>query len=202
MTPRTLSGFMELLPARAVQFDRMMEVLRDHLLPLRLHPPGHPRSSRPAEVLLAKGGGETEKQIYRFQKGDTDLSLRFDLTVPLAKYVALHYNQLTFPFRRFQIGKVYRGERAQRGRFREFYQADIDVIGDGKLWTSPTRRRSPAIIYETFTALGLKRFQIRVNNRKILNGFYDMLGLTERPATSCAPWTSWTRSAPTRWASF
>ena len=92
-----------------------------------------PPSSRPAEVLLAKGGGETEKQIYRFQKGDADLALRFDLTVPLAKYVALHYNDLSFPFRRYQIGKVYRGERAQRGRFREFYQADIDVIGDGKL---------------------------------------------------------------------
>ena len=84
-------------------------------------------------MLLAKAGGETEKQIYRFQKGDSDLSLRFDLTVPLAKYVALHYNDLSFPFRRYQIGKVYQGERAQRGRFREFYQADIDIIGDGKL---------------------------------------------------------------------
>ena len=132
-----------------------------------------------SEVLLAKGGGETEKQIYRFQKGDADLSLRFDLTVPLAKYVALHYNDLTFPFRRFQIGKVYRGERAQRGRFREFYQADIDVIGDGKL-SILNEAEIPAIIYRTFSALGLKRFRIRVNNRKILNGFYASLGLTEK----------------------
>ena len=130
-----------------------------------------------SEVLLAKGGGETEKQIYRFMKGDTDLSLRFDLTVPLAKYVAQNYGHLTFPFRRFQIGKVYRGERAQRGRFREFYQADIDIIGDGKLDIS-NDAEIPAIIYRTFTSLGLKRFQIRVNNRKILNGFYAMLDLT------------------------
>ena len=130
-----------------------------------------------SEVLLAKGGGETEKQIYRFTKGDADLSLRFDLTVPLAKYVALHYNELSFPFRRYQIGKVYRGERAQRGRFREFYQADIDIIGDGKLDIS-NDAEIPAIIYRTFTSLGLKRFQIRVNNRKILNGFYAMLDLT------------------------
>ena len=132
-----------------------------------------------ADVLLAKGGGETEKQIYRFQKGDSDLALRFDLTVPLAKYVALHYSELSFPFRRYQIGKVYRGERAQRGRFREFYQADIDIIGDGKL-SIVNEAEIPSIIYRTFTTMGLKRFQIRVNNRKILNGFYAMLGLTEK----------------------
>ena len=132
-------------------------------------------------MLLAKAGGETEKQIYRFQKGDSDLSLRFDLTVPLAKYVALHYNELSFPFRRYQIGKVYRGERAQRGRFREFYQADIDIIGDGKLDIT-NEAEIPSIIYQTFSALGLKRFQIRVNNRKILNGFYALLGLTEKSA--------------------
>ena len=130
-------------------------------------------------MLLAKGGGETEKQIYRFQKGDADLALRFDLTVPLAKYVALHGGELSFPFRRYQIGKVYRGERAQRGRFREFYQADIDIIGDGKLDIA-NEAEIPSIIYQTFTRLGLKRFQIRVNNRKILNGFYAMLGLTEQ----------------------
>ena len=132
-----------------------------------------------AEVLLAKGGGETEKQIYRFSKGDADLALRFDLTVPLAKYVALHANELTFPFRRYQIGKVYRGERAQRGRFREFYQADIDIIGDGKL-DILNEAEIPAIIYKTFRSLGLSRFQIRVNNRKILNGFYAMTGLADR----------------------
>ncbi len=129
--------------------------------------------------MLAKGGGETEKQIYRFTKGDSDLSLRFDLTVPLAKYVALHYGELCFPFRRYQIGKVYRGERAQRGRFREFYQADIDIIGDGTL-DIINEAEIPAIIYKTFSELGLERFQIRVNNRKILNGFYAMLSLADQ----------------------
>ena len=127
-----------------------------------------------AVVLLAKAGGETEKQIYRFTKGDSDLSLRFDLTVPLAKYVALNYVRLAFPFRRFQIGKVYRGERAQRGRFREFYQADIDVIGDGAL-DILNDAEMPAIIYRAFTSLGLDRFVIRVNNRKILSGFYAII---------------------------
>ena len=174
--PRTLSGFMELMPARQIQFDRMMAVLRESYSLYGFTPLDTPIIEA-SEVLLAKGGGETEKQIYRFQKGDSDLSLRFDLTVPLAKYVAQYSGQLAFPFRRFQIGKVYRGERAQRGRFREFYQADIDIIGDGKLDIS-NDAEIPAIIYRTFTAMGLKRFQIRVNNRKILNGFYAMLDLT------------------------
>ena len=174
--PRTLSGFMELLPARQVQFDRMAAIIRESFS-LYAYTPLDTPLIEASEILLAKGGGETEKQIYRFTKGDSDLSLRFDLTVPLAKYVALNYARLAFPFRRFQIGKVYRGERAQRGRFREFYQADIDVIGDGQLDIS-NDAEIPAIIYRTFTALGLRRFQIRVNNRKILNGFYTMLGLT------------------------
>ena len=178
MTPRTLSGFMELLPQPQQQMERMMDILRRTYSLYGFTPLDTPVIEA-SEVLLAKGGGETEKQIYRFQKGDADLALRFDLTVPLAKYVALHYNDLSFPFRRYQIGKVYRGERAQRGRFREFYQADIDIIGDGKLDIT-NEAEIPAIIYQTFTSLGLKRFQIRVNNRKILNGFYAMLGLTER----------------------
>ena len=178
MTPRTLSGFMELLPQPQQQMERMMDILRRTYSLYGFTPLDTPVIEA-SEVLLAKGGGETEKQIYRFQKGDADLALRFDLTVPLAKYVALHYNDLSFPFRRYQIGKVYRGERAQRGRFREFYQADIDIIGDGKLDIT-NEAEIPAIIYQTFTSLGLKRFQIRVNNRKILNGFYAMLGLTEQ----------------------
>ena len=178
MTPRTLSGFMELLPQPQQQMERIMDILRRTYSLYGFTPLDTPVIEA-SEVLLAKGGGETEKQIYRFQKGDADLALRFDLTVPLAKYVALHYNDLSFPFRRYQIGKVYRGERAQRGRFREFYQADIDVIGDGKLDIT-NEAEIPAIIYQTFTSLGLKRFQIRVNNRKILNGFYAMLGLTEQ----------------------
>ena len=176
--PRTLSGFMELLPARQMQMERFLQVLRETYSLYGFTPLDTPVIEA-AEVLLAKGGGETEKQIYRFEKGDSDLALRFDLTVPLAKYVAQNYGVLSFPFRRFQIGKVYRGERAQRGRFREFYQADIDVIGDGQL-DIVNEAEIPAIIYRTFTALGLQRFQIRVNNRKILGGFYSMLGLSEK----------------------
>ena len=176
--PRTLSGFMELLPAQQQQMERVMDILRTTYSRYGFTPLDTPIIEA-SEILLAKGGGETEKQIYRFSKGDSDLSLRFDLTVPLAKYVALHYNELAFPFRRFQIGKVYRGERAQRGRFREFYQADIDVIGDGEL-DIMNDAEIPAIIYDVFSAMGLKRFQIRINNRRVLNGFYSMLGLTEQ----------------------
>ena len=176
--PHTLSGFMELLPQPQLQMEAIMEVLRRTYGLYGFTPLDTP-AIEAADVLLAKGGGETEKQIYRFQKGDSDLALRFDLTVPLAKYVALHYGELSFPFRRYQIGKVYRGERAQRGRFREFYQADIDIIGDGKL-SITNEAEIPSIIYRTFSTLGLRRFQIRVNNRKILNGFYAMLGLSEK----------------------
>ncbi|MGI6028622.1 MAG: histidine--tRNA ligase [Candidatus Heteroscillospira sp.] len=176
--PRTLSGFMELLPRQQAQMERFMEKLRETYALYGFTALDTPVIES-AEVLLAKGGGETEKQIYRFQKGDSDLALRFDLTVPLAKYVALNYGQLSFPFRRYQIGKVYRGERAQRGRFREFYQADIDIIGDGSL-SIINEAEIPSVIYRTFSALGLRRFCIRVNNRKILNGFYAMLGLTEK----------------------
>jgi len=178
MKPRTLSGFMELLPAPQTQFERMLARLRETYSLYGFTPLDTPVIES-AEILLAKGGGETEKQIYRFTKGDNDLALRFDLTVPLAKYVALHYNDLAFPFRRYQIGKVYRGERAQRGRFREFYQCDIDVIGDGKLDIA-NEAEIPAIIYDAFTSLGLRKFKIRVNNRKILNGFYAIQGLTEK----------------------
>ncbi len=176
--PRTLSGFMELLPQKQQKLEKMMSLLRETYALYGFAPLDTP-AIEDAQILLAKGGGETEKQIYRFQKGDSDLALRFDLTVPLAKYVALHYNELAFPFRRYQISKVYRGERAQRGRFREFYQADIDIIGDGKLDVL-NEAEIPAIIYRVFSGFGLKRFQIRVNNRKILNGFYAMEGLTEK----------------------
>ncbi len=176
--PRTLSGFMELQPDKQVQMDKMRAVLAETYARYGFTPLDTP-AIEAAEVLLAKGGGETEKQIYRFTKGDSDLALRFDLTVPLAKYVAANYGQLTFPFRRYQIGKVWRGERAQRGRFREFYQADIDIIGDGAL-DILNEAEIPAIIYDTFTRLGLHRFRIRVNNRKVLNGFFAILGLSEQ----------------------
>ncbi len=176
--PHTLSGFMELLPKPQLQMEAMMQTLRETYSLYGFTPLDTPVIEA-ADVLLAKGGGETEKQIYRFQKGESDLALRFDLTVPLAKYVALHYGELSFPFRRYQIGKVYRGERAQRGRFREFYQADIDIIGDGKL-SIVNEAEIPSIIYRTFSTLGLRRFQIQVNNRKLLSGFYAMLGLAEQ----------------------
>ena len=178
VAPRTLSGFMELLPADQIKMEKMMETLRKSYSVYGFAPLDTPIIES-SEVLLAKGGGETEKQIYRFNKGDSDLALRFDLTVPLAKFVAANYGSLTFPFRRYQIGKVYRGERAQRGRFREFYQADIDIIGDGKL-DIINEAEIPAIIYRTFTALGLKGFKIKVNNRKLLNGFYSLAGMSEK----------------------
>ena len=178
VTPRTLSGFMELLPGDQLKMERMKDLLRESFASYGFTPLDTPLVES-AEVLLAKGGGETEKQVYRFAKGDSDLALRFDLTVPLAKYVAAHYAELSFPFRRYQIGKVYRGERAQRGRFREFYQADIDIIGDGKLDVL-NEAEIPAIICDTFRRLGVTRFQIRVNNRKLLNGFYAMNGMSEK----------------------
>lgn len=175
--PRTLSGFMELLPARQMQFERVLNILRDTYALYGYTPLDTPLIEA-SEILLAKGGGETEKQIYRFHKGDSDLSLRFDLTVPLAKYVAMNYTNLSFPFKRYQIGKVYRGERAQRGRFREFYQADIDIVGDGTLDIT-NEAEIPSVIYRAFTSLGLQRFQIRINNRKLLNGFFELMGLKD-----------------------
>ena len=178
VTPRTLSGFMELLPADQIKMERLLSTLRETYELFGFTPLDTP-AIESAEVLLAKGGGETEKQIYRFMKGDSDLALRFDLTVPLAKYVAANYANLAFPFRRYQIGKVWRGERAQRGRFREFYQADIDVIGDGKLGIM-NDAEIPSIIYRAFTALGLEDFTIRINNRKALNGYFELLGVSER----------------------
>lgn len=177
VTPRTLSGFMELLPAKQARLEKMQELLRRTYSLYGFAALDTP-AIEAAEVLLAKGGGETEKQIYRFQKGDSDLALRFDLTVPLAKFVAANYAELNFPFRRYQIGKVWRGERAQRGRFREFIQADIDIIGDGKL-SVVNEAEIPAIIYRSFSALGLDDFTIRINNRKILNGYFELMGLRE-----------------------
>ena len=176
--PRTLSGFLELLPDRESQMQTIQQILRDTYSLFGFTPIDTPLMEA-SEVLLAKGGGETEKQIYRFEKGDSDLSLRFDLTVPLAKYVAMNAGQLAFPFRRYQIGKVYRGERAQRGRFREFYQADVDVIGDGTLDPS-NEAEMVAIICTVFSRLGLDRFQVRINNRKLLNGLFSWLGLSNK----------------------
>ena len=179
VTPRTLPGFMELLPNEQILFNEMMETIKKSYEEFGFLPLNTPIIEL-SEVLLAKAGGETEKQIYRFEKGDTDLSLRFDLTVPLAKYVSMHYGELSFPFRRYQIGKVYRGERPQKGRFRELYQCDIDIIGDNEL-NILHDAEMPTVIYNTFKKLGFDDFTIRINNRKILNGFFASLNI-EDPA--------------------
>ena len=171
--PRTLSGFMELLPNEQILFNQMKEKIQKTYERFGFLPLDTPIIES-AEVLLAKAGGETENQIYRFQKGDNDLALRFDLTVPLAKYVAKNYGNLSFPFRRYQIGKVYRGERAQKGRYREFYQCDIDIIGDGEL-DLINDAEIPSIIYTLFKELGFDDFTIKINNRKILNGLFESI---------------------------
>lgn len=175
--PKTLPGFMELLPKEQILFNQMKDKITKSYEKFGFLPIDTPIIES-SEVLLAKAGGETEKQIYRFNKGDNDLSLRFDLTVPLAKYVTENYNNLTFPFRRYQIGKVYRGERPQKGRFREFYQCDIDIIGDGEL-SIINDAEMPAIIYNTIKDLGFDDFTICINNRKILNGLFEELNLKE-----------------------
>lgn len=177
ITPRTLSGFMELLPKDQVLFDKIRGQLERVYSRYGFFPLDTP-ILEDSKILLAKAGGETEKQIYRFSKGDSDLTMRFDLTVPLAKYVAKNYSELTFPFKRYQIGKVYRGERAQKGRFREFYQADIDIIGDGQL-NIINDAEIPSIIYSLFHEIGIDDFIIRINNRKVLNGLYEILGLKD-----------------------
>ena len=175
--PRTLPGFMELLPSEQILFNQMKKTIEESYQKFGFLPIDTPVIEL-SEVLLAKAGGETEKQIYRFNKGETDLSLRFDLTVPLAKFVAKNYNDLSFPFRRYQIGKVYRGEKAQKGRYREFYQCDIDIIGDGEL-SIIHDAELPVVISTTFKNLGFSNFTIKINNRKILNGLYEGLGQKE-----------------------
>ena len=175
--PRTLPGFMELLPNEQILFEQMKQKIEKVYQRFGFLPMDTPIIEL-SEVLLAKAGGETEKQIYRFEKGDKDLSLRFDLTVPLAKYVAKNYGNLSFPYRRYQIGKVYRGEKTQKGRFREFYQCDIDVIGDEKL-SILNDAELPSIIYTIFKELGFNDFTIRMNNRKLLNGLFEEIGQKE-----------------------
>ncbi|MBN2431521.1 MAG: histidine--tRNA ligase [Acidobacteria bacterium] len=180
MRTHVLSGFMELLPAEQLLFNRMKDTIRSVYERFGFVPLDTPVMEL-AEVLLAKAGGETEKQIYQFTKGDNELALRFDLTVPLARYVSEHFGQLTFPYRRYHIGKVYRGERPQKGRFREFYQCDIDIIGDGEL-SLIHDAEIPAVIYTTFTELGFERFTIRINNRQVLGGLFESLGFADRSA--------------------
>ncbi len=175
--PRTLPGFMELLPNEQILFEQMKEKIEKTYQKFGFLPLDTPILEL-SEILLAKAGGETEKQIYRFQKGDTDISMRFDLTVPLAKYVAKNYGNLSFPFRRYQIGKVYRGEKAQKGRFREFYQCDIDIIGDGELGII-NDAEIPSVIYNLIKEIGFEDFTICINNRKILNGLFESINQKE-----------------------
>jgi len=176
--PKTLPGFMELYPNEQVAFEKMKEVIKKTYQSYGYYPLDTPIIEY-SEVLLAKAGGETEKQIYRFNKGDNDLSLRFDLTVPLAKYIAKRYNEISFPFKRYQIGKVFRGERPQKGRFREFYQMDIDVIGDEVL-SLKYDSEIPSIIYDIFKNLNIGDFIIQINNRKVLTGFFNSLNLNDK----------------------
>jgi len=175
VTPRTPSGFGEYLPGDQIEFNRLMDIIRSTYEKYGYSPIDTPDIEL-SEVLLAKGGGETEQQIYRFTRGRNDLSLRFDLTVPLARYAAEHENDLVFPFRRYHIGKVHRAERAQAGRFREFYQCDIDVIGSD---SSIIDAEFPAVINEIFDKFGFGEFTIRINNRLVLNGFFEGIGLRE-----------------------
>lgn len=178
--PRILPGFMELLPEDQILFNQMSDTIRKVYEKFGFLPLDTPTIEL-SEVLLAKAGGETEKQIYRFQKGDHDLSLRFDLTVPLARYVSQHAADLVFPFKRYQISKVFRGERPQKGRFREFYQCDIDIIGNDEL-DLVYDAEMPAVIYHVFKELNMGAFTIRLNNRKVLNGFFKELGLEDKIA--------------------
>lgn len=177
---KPLPGMMELLPEEQLEFDRIYEVIRKNYEKFGFAPIDTPIIER-TETLLAKAGGETEKQIYRFSKGDNDLSLRFDLTVPTARFVAENFGQLQFPFKRSQIGKVYRGERAQRGRFREFYQCDIDVIGRDNL-NIKYDSEVIAVIYSIFRELNFGDFTLRINNRNIMSGLIDGLNLSEKQA--------------------
>ncbi len=173
--PRTLAGTVELLPNDQIIFNKMVDTIRSSYESFGFLPLDTPILEL-AEILLAKAGGETEKQIYRFEKGENDLSLRFDLTVPFAKYVSIHQNELAFPFKRYQIGKVYRGEKPQKCRFREFYQCDVDVISDKLDMMNDAEMVN--IIYHTFQALDLAKFTICMNNRKILNGFFTDIGIS------------------------
>ena len=175
LNTKPLPGMMELLPEEQMEFNRILGVVKAHHAAFGYAEIDTPVIER-TETLLAKAGGETEKQIYRFKKGDNDLSLRFDLTVPTARFVAENISHLTFPFKRSQIGKVYRGERSQRGRFREFYQCDIDVIGREKLSLNYDAEVM-AVIYAIFKELNLGKFTLRINNRNIMSGLFEGLGV-------------------------
>lgn len=175
--PSILPGTMELLPHEQLIFNKMKDIIRETYELFSFLPIDTPALEK-TEILLAKGGGETEKQIYNIANTSTDTSLRFDLTVPLARYVSMHEHELKFPFKRYQIAKVYRGERNQKGRYREFYQCDCDIIGDEKL-SKFYDAELVKIISIIFKKFGFDRFTIMINNRNIMNGFLRSQGVED-----------------------
>ena len=176
--PKIQAGFMELLPAEQILFNKYLKIIQDTFEEYGFVPADTPIIEN-ADVLFAQIGEDTQKEVYRFKKGDDDLGLRFDLTVPLARFVAMYSNNLTFPFRRYQIGKAYRGERPQKGRFREFYQADIDIVGNESL-SIVNDAEIPAVINKVFEKLDLGEFVIKISNRKILSGLLEEMGISSK----------------------
>lgn len=175
--PSTIAGVMELLPEDQLAFDKMKNIIEETYKKFQFLPIDTPVIEK-NEILFAKGGGETEKQIYEIASDTRDMSLRFDLTVPLARYVSEHFSDLNFPFKRYHIAKVYRGERNQKGRYREFYQCDIDIIGHNKLAIA-NDAIPPRVIYEIFNKLDTPDVTFRINNRKLLNGFFNSLDIED-----------------------
>ena len=178
ITPSILPGFMELLPNEQLAFNKMLDSIRESFELCGFVPLDTPVIEK-AEILMAKGGEETERQTYSFKKGDNNLALRFDLTVPFARYVSQRMNELSFPFKRYQIGKVFRGERPQKGRFREFYQCDIDIVDRDNL-SIAYDAEILSTAYTTFERLNIGGFLIKINNRKLLAGFIEELGFSEK----------------------
>ena len=176
--PSNVVGTMELLPNEQILFDNVKNIIEDTFKKHGFLPIDTPVFEK-NEILLAKGGGETTKQIFKIDSESKDISLRFDLTVPLARYVAQYFSDLNFPFRRYHIGKVYRGERNQKGRYKEFYQCDIDVIGNGKL-DIKNDAELPYIIYEIFSKIINEKFAINFSNLKIINGLFENLGVDNK----------------------
>ncbi len=175
--PSTIAGVMELLPEDQVVFDDIKAKIAKTFSDYQFLPIDTPLIEK-NEILFAKGGGETEKQIFEIASDSKDMSLRFDLTVPLARFVAEHFQDLNFPFKRYPIGKVYRGERNQKGRYKEFYQCDIDIIGHNSL-SIINDAILPRVILDVFSQINLKDITFKINNRKLLNGFFQSLGIED-----------------------
>lgn len=176
--PQTIAGVMELLPEDQLAFDYIKNIIEETFLSYQFLPIDTPAIEK-NDILFAKGGGETEKQIFGIDSSKKDMSLRFDLTVPLARYVSEHFSALNFPFKRYQIAKVYRGERNQKGRYKEFYQCDIDIIGNNSL-SIHNDALLPKVIYEIFQKLDFNGIKFHINNRKLLNGFFESLEISDK----------------------